>query len=56
MSVYDIRFKEEWQKILDNISQELGMPAAVLDEKTPYCRLVESEMLFVQKSGQSRNH
>jgi len=33
MSVYDIRLKEEWQKILDNIYQELGMPAAVLDEK-----------------------
>ena len=33
MSVYDIRSKEEWQKILDDVCEEAGMPAALVDEK-----------------------
>ena len=33
MGVYDIRSKEEWQKILDDVCEEAGMPAALVDEK-----------------------
>jgi len=34
MSVYDIKSKEEWQKILDDVCEESGMPAALVDKKS----------------------
>jgi len=33
MNVYDIKPKEEWQKILDDVCEESGMPAALVDNK-----------------------
>jgi len=33
MSVYDIRSKKEWQKILDDVSEKAGMPVALVDKK-----------------------
>jgi len=34
MSVYDIKSKEEWQKILDDLCEESGMPTALVDKKS----------------------
>ncbi len=34
MTVYDIKSKEEWQEILDDVSKESGMPAALVDRKS----------------------
>ncbi|MBW1836371.1 MAG: PocR ligand-binding domain-containing protein [Deltaproteobacteria bacterium] len=34
MGVYDIRSPEEWQKILDDVCQASGMPAALVDAKS----------------------
>ncbi len=33
MSVYDIKSRTYWQKILDDICEKSGMPAALVDEK-----------------------
>ncbi|MCD6561565.1 MAG: PocR ligand-binding domain-containing protein [Deltaproteobacteria bacterium] len=33
MDVYDIKSKEEWQDILDDVSHELGIPASLADNK-----------------------
>ena len=33
MDVYDIKSEEEWQKILDDVCRELGVPATIFDEK-----------------------
>ncbi len=33
MSVYDIKSEEEWQKVLDDVCEESGMPAALVDKK-----------------------
>jgi ligand-binding sensor protein len=34
MTVYDIKSKEEWQKILDDVCEESGMPAALVDKRS----------------------
>ena len=33
MSVYDIKSEKEWQEILDDVREESGMPAALVDKK-----------------------
>ena len=39
MDVYDIKSEEEWQKILDDICRELGVPATIFDEKNKVLQL-----------------
>jgi ligand-binding sensor protein len=34
MNVYDIKSEKEWQKILDDVREESGMPAALVDKKS----------------------
>jgi len=33
VTIYDIKSKEEWQRILDSFCQELGMPCAITDKE-----------------------
>lgn len=33
MSLYDFRTKEQWQRTLDDVCQELGMPTSILNEQ-----------------------
>ena len=33
MTIYDIKSKEEWQRILDSFCQEFGMPCAITDKE-----------------------
>ena len=33
MEMYDIKPKEEWQRVLDTVYRELGMPSAITDKK-----------------------
>jgi len=42
MSIYDIKSKEEWQLVLDDICEQLGMTAAISDTKK----------IIIQSSGE----
>ena len=42
MEMYDIKPKEEWQRVLDTVYRELGMPSAITDK----------ENVVLQVSGQ----
>jgi len=33
MEMYDIKPKEEWQRVLDTVYRELGMPSAITDKE-----------------------
>lgn len=33
MNMYDIRSKEEWQKVLDRVQKELGILSAITDKE-----------------------
>ena len=64
-TVYELRSKEEWQQILDSVSQELGMPSAITDRentvlqvsgrRNPLCskiRSIEEASLFICSQAQ----
>jgi len=33
MEMYDIKPEEEWQRVLDTVYRELGMPSAITDKE-----------------------
>ena len=65
MNMYSIRTKQEWQKVLDSIHEELGMSSAITDkenrvlqvsgERNPLCsriRSFEEALAFICSQAQ----
>jgi hypothetical protein len=65
MNMYSIRTKQQWQKVLDSIHEELGMSSAITDkenrvlqasgERNPLCsriRSFEEALAFICSQAQ----
>jgi ligand-binding sensor protein len=65
MNMYSIRSKQEWQKVLDSVHEELGMTSAITDkenkvlqvsgERKPLCsriRSIEESLAFICSQAQ----
>ena len=40
MNIYEIKSKEEWQKVLDSIHKELGMLSAITDKDNAVLQVI----------------